>query len=404
MTKHLTSQARLLGSCVVVLSLAAIVASGLGAPPSAEASPARQSTTTVAITPATVQLACAATQVIQIRINDVTDLYGVDVRLTYNPAVVEVVDANTSAPGVQIASGDLPDVGSGNGYVQVNSVDVDTGTISYAAIRINPAPAQSGSGTIASVTFRGKAAGTSPVTLVSVVLSDATAKQITALPVSGQITVTCQGTPAPTATTPATAPAPTKTATPVVPPPTAAPPQPSPVPGNVCRHVIRPGDTLYSIARTYGTTVYAIQAANHIANPDYIVAGQSLTIPGCTPGHETKPPAGGCSSYVVMPGDTLSGIAMKKGDCVTTLAYRNGIVNPNLIFAGQRLTVCPGCTGGPGPGPAPSPTCRATHVVAPYETLIRISLYYRTSVQAIQAVNAIANPNLIYAGQTLCIP
>lgn len=45
------------------------------------------------------------------------------------------------------------------------------------------------------------------------------------------------------------------------------------------RHTVRPGESLYSIARQYGTTVAAIQAANRITNPAAIGAGMVLTIP-----------------------------------------------------------------------------------------------------------------------------
>ena len=473
MTKHLKDQALWLGATCVVLAL--FVASGMGAAPAVEASPSEQDGTTVAITPGSLALQCGETEVVDIRINNVTDLYGVDVRVTYNPAVVEVVDANPAAPGVQVAAGDLPDASGGNGLVQVNSVDVDTGTISYAAVRLNPAPPQSGSGAVARVTFRGRAAGTSPVTLVAVVLSDQTARPISALLVNGRITVTCdEGTAVPPTRppdgrTPTTA---APTATPIVPRPTARPgdcvhtvrpgetlfsiaraygvtieaimrangisnpdrifagqrltipgcqatpgkpgphPQPkpsSPPPGPVCHHTVKPGETLYGIARLYGTTVLALQTANGISNPNIILAGQRLVIPGCAPGPgpgpQPVPPPGQCTTHVVRPGETLSGIAMMAGDCVSGLAYRNGIVNPDLIYVGQRLTVCPGCSVGPGPWPYPKPpACRATHVVKPSETLIRIALIHGTSVTAIQAANNIANPNLIYVGQQLCIP
>jgi len=43
---------------------------------------------------------------------------------------------------------------------------------------------------------------------------------------------------------------------------------------------VRHGDTLYSIANRYGTTAWAIAKANGLWNPDYIRAGQTLTIPG----------------------------------------------------------------------------------------------------------------------------
>jgi LysM repeat protein len=44
-------------------------------------------------------------------------------------------------------------------------------------------------------------------------------------------------------------------------------------------YVVRPGDTLTSIAERFGTTVEAIAAANNLANPDIIFVGQVLFIP-----------------------------------------------------------------------------------------------------------------------------
>jgi LysM repeat protein len=45
-------------------------------------------------------------------------------------------------------------------------------------------------------------------------------------------------------------------------------------------HLVRPGDTLYRIACTYGVTIQAIAAANGIVNVNLIYAGQVLIIPG----------------------------------------------------------------------------------------------------------------------------
>jgi LysM repeat protein len=45
------------------------------------------------------------------------------------------------------------------------------------------------------------------------------------------------------------------------------------------RYIVRYGDTLYSIAWRYGTTVWALVVANHLPNPNWIFAGQSLCIP-----------------------------------------------------------------------------------------------------------------------------
>jgi tetratricopeptide (TPR) repeat protein len=67
----------------------------------------------------------------------------------------------------------------------------------------------------------------------------------------------------------------------IVPSPTPIPPSPStpiPPPSQPTIHVVRRGDTLYSIARQYGTTVEAIMAANGLTNYN-IYVGQQLLIP-----------------------------------------------------------------------------------------------------------------------------
>ena len=43
--------------------------------------------------------------------------------------------------------------------------------------------------------------------------------------------------------------------------------------------MVRPGETLYSIATIYDTTVWAIAVANNLPNPQVIYVGQVLTIP-----------------------------------------------------------------------------------------------------------------------------
>lgn len=392
MTKHLFDRLPALVPVFVTALLAGLIAGGIVGAPTVQASPALQGSTTLAITPAQLDLACGQTAQVDIRVNNVEGLFGVDVKVSFDPRIVEVVDASTDMPGVQIQAGNMPDVSRGQGLIQVNAVDVTAGSISYAAIRLNPAQPQSGSGIVASVTFKGKSTGTSPINFVSGVLSDETAHPIPAEMTGGQIRGTCSN-PQPTSVPPA------KTA---VPPPTTVPPQGETQP--TCTYVVKPGDTLYSISRYYQVSVSKIMEANHISNPNLIYVGQTLVIPNCQPTGPVPPPPpppGTCLAYTVVPGDTLSSIAMRSGDCVPALAQRNHIANPNLIYVGQTLTVCPGCGGG---GTPPPPKCRAMHTVQPGETLYRIAVHYGSTVAAIQQANSIANPNLIYAGQVLCIP
>lgn len=123
---------------------------------------------------------------------------------------------------------------------------------------------------------------------------------------------------------------------------------------------IQRGDTLSALARRFGTSVDALMRANpQIRNPNLIIAGQSLNLPGSGDSFEPAPPAGG-GQYTVRPGDTLSAIGARFGVSYMDIARANGIANPNLIYAGQRLTIpgagnTPPPTPGPGPGPAPGP-------------------------------------------------
>ena len=128
-------------------------------------------------------------------------------------------------------------------------------------------------------------------------------------------------------------------------------------------HTVVQGDNLFRISLRYNTTIAAIVAANpSITNPNLIFVGQVLVIPtgGTTPPPPTtQPPPTTEISYTVQPGDWLSKIAPRFGTTVQAIAQRNGIVNPNLIFAGQVLIIpASGGTqpGGNPPPPPPPPT------------------------------------------------
>jgi murein DD-endopeptidase MepM/ murein hydrolase activator NlpD len=106
--------------------------------------------------------------------------------------------------------------------------------------------------------------------------------------------------------------------------------------------------------------------------------------------------AASTTTYIVQPGDTLSLIARRYNTTVQAIAELNGILNPNLIYMGQRLII-------PSAGDSqPLPT--QIHVVQPGDTLTRIASRYETGVSAIVAANNLANPSLIFVGQRLTIP
>ncbi|MGH3443679.1 MAG: LysM peptidoglycan-binding domain-containing M23 family metallopeptidase [Nitriliruptorales bacterium] len=98
-------------------------------------------------------------------------------------------------------------------------------------------------------------------------------------------------------------------------------------------YTIQRGETLSGIAADVGATVRAIVTLNGIADPDRIVAGQTLELPGNDTGTAAS------AVHVVAPGETLSGIAARYGTSVAELARANGIADPNRIVAGERLRI-----------------------------------------------------------------
>jgi LysM repeat protein len=101
-------------------------------------------------------------------------------------------------------------------------------------------------------------------------------------------------------------------------------------------HVVRRGETLYSIARSHGVDMRAIVRANGITNPNYIYAGQRLTIPTGRPSGTSSPTT---RVHVVQSGETLYRIALRYGTSVWAITRTNNIANPNCIYAGQRLVI-----------------------------------------------------------------
>lgn len=113
------------------------------------------------------------------------------------------------------------------------------------------------------------------------------------------------------------------------PPPDPAPPVP---PTDYITYVIQPGDTLSGIALRFSTTTAVLASLNGISNPNLIYSGQTIRVP-------EEPAAGAARYYTIQPGDTLSGIALRFGTTAAALAALNGIGNPDLIYAGTTIRI-----------------------------------------------------------------
>ncbi|HEY63168.1 MAG TPA: LysM peptidoglycan-binding domain-containing protein [Caldilineae bacterium] len=123
----------------------------------------------------------------------------------------------------------------------------------------------------------------------------------------------------------------------------AGAPTPAPSPGQPIEHIVQPGEWLSAIAEKYGVSPEAIIRANNLTRPDLIYPGQKLIIPISGAGSPGRAEGGGRMPgrkiHIVQRGETLQSIALRYGVTVNEIIAANGIINPNLIYVGQKLII-----------------------------------------------------------------
>ena len=97
-------------------------------------------------------------------------------------------------------------------------------------------------------------------------------------------------------------------------------------------YIVKKGDYLGKIAKEYNTTVQEIARINNISNVNLIYPGQRLIIKTESMGTEL-----GHTCYKVVRGDTLYSIARRYNTTIANIVMLNRIQNPNLIYPGQCL-------------------------------------------------------------------
>jgi LysM repeat protein len=326
----------------------------------------------IRVQPPNQQLKLGDTTAVEIWIDNVTDLVGVDIQLQFNPEVLQVQDIDSGQEGVQIQPGNFlsPD------FVIDNRAENTTGSIFYALVQVAPTSPVSGSGWLATISFRAVAEGNSQLAFTSaqlVTMVDGKLEQVSVVSQPGQITVgqptgeptatftptltsepdqptsTPTSTSAPGADTPTpTSPPVQPTATPLSPSPTPLPsPTPSPVPSvptdtpvppvtnippgatvGFCYRV-KEGDTLYSLGQQFDVHPHHINVVNALSPPGQIFVHQALFIP--------EQMGYGPNVYVVSDGETLAAIADRCHLSVAFLASVNDLaegaaLQPNHVL------------------------------------------------------------------------
>lgn len=186
--------------------------------------PAAAATTVITLGNGGLDVPAGETATLLVSVAEVQNLYGIEIHLRFDPAVVQVADADTSTDGVQVAAGDFLSAD----FVAQNLADNQAGTIDYAVTQINPSEPKSGSGTLLAIQFQGVGAGrASLVEVADQILSTLDGEIIPATVVSGQLRVggsmTSGATAAPPSATGSPAGTPSTAATPTAPADLSAP-------------------------------------------------------------------------------------------------------------------------------------------------------------------------------------
>ena len=144
-------------------------------------------------------------------------------------------------------------------------------------------------------------------------------------------------------------------------------------------HTVKEGETLWSIAQMYSLRLEDVLDANRLTYFSTPIAGQRLRIPAT---YGTK------GEYRVQLGDTYWSIAKAQGTTIARLLALNPGVDPDALRVGQTLVV---------KGAAERPF----HFVRSGETLYRIAAAHGVTVADLMAWNNISRPESLYIGQHL---
>jgi N-acetylmuramoyl-L-alanine amidase len=182
-------------------------------------------------------------------------------------------------------------------------------------------------------------------------------------------------------------------------------------------HTVRSGDTLSAIGERYGVSVAALVQGNGLRDPDHILVGAKLQIPGAAAGTGAAPAPVAPQTHTVKAGETLSLIAGRYSVSVAALTSANNLRNADRILVGATLRI-PGTAGTESGStvtvpqrtldeiptvPVP-PLLTLSHTIRPGDSVGAVARAYGVTTATIVDANDLADPNTIIIGDVLLIP
>lgn len=103
--------------------------------------------------------------------------------------------------------------------------------------------------------------------------------------------------------------------------------------------IVRSGDTLSKVAKRHGTTTATLIKLNKLTNPSLIRPGQKLRLPDKDSGPSAAPAPSKRGTHVVKSGETFYSIARQYGLSPETLQAANPTTKASNLRPGQTLTL-----------------------------------------------------------------
>lgn len=165
-------------------------------------------------------------------------------------------------------------------------------------------------------------------------------------------------------------------------------------PPNTVSYTIKAGDTFYSLAKRYNTTLAALISANPTINVNNLQVGQRI----CIPQQQVYPACPEGNYYTIKSGDNFYAIARRYRVSLDDLLEANPGVDPDRLRPGQVICI---------PLAIPPVTCppgSTTYVIQAGDTYYKLAQRFSISVDALIKANPEINPNALLIGEQICIP
>ncbi|MGA8979450.1 MAG: LysM peptidoglycan-binding domain-containing protein [Pedococcus sp.] len=196
--------------------------------------------------------------------------------------------------------------------------------------------------------------------------------------------------------------------------PTAVVQKAKPAPHGWISYTVRGGDNLAAIADRLGTTTGVLVARNKLSGGGgHLAIGQRLSVPKSAAqaraeaararaAAKARAAAIARSTYVVRSGDTLGGIAARKGVSLAALLKTNHLSTRSVIHIGQKVRIPgSGAASASRPSSGGGATSTTRYTVRSGDTLGAIATRTRTPLATLYAMNHLSGRSIIHPGQKL---